>query len=743
MSIGTRGAVLPAWGKRGYGFAAYNLAVSLKYHSPSIPITLIAQRETMNQVADHSVFDNIIWLEEAPKDPGRFKAGLYKILPYDYSLLLDVDAFCFKPIDSLFDRLIAQGGNYYTFIQSVYGKESPNLLPQMYWAWKDDIWSKYGLNDHKLPACQSSIQFIKKCTESEELFALVEQCFDDPIPLDKLRHQWGGTQPDELYLNIALAILGQAPHIGDDAMWFGNNGSKRPRELEQTHYFLSFFGYKDNIKGFFWDFYDAKLIRMCSSRKGNHIYKQQYIKADKHANKNSRIRSRPVVIPQKPAVTEYPISEGSVHLFMSYFQTGNPSRDRELNNVMQINCALPQITKIFNLGLEYNHPKVTTIPFDRPTYSDFVDAVNQNSGDYNIIANSDIFFTDEINRIKSVDFHNTALALSRYDCKGNLRKLFDYEHSQDTWIFKGQIKPVQNCDFVMGKPGCDNRFAYELTTAGYRVINPSKDIKTYHLHEVNNRSYVEADRVHGNYLPLPTETLDKYLIKRVLIHQPGKVGDIIRCLPIAKHLHDQGLLVEWLCPMEYHHLFRYVDYVKPIAVKKATYDHEIDLSFGIIQNSATHIKWMKERSSYPSFIHYKYMLAGVDVKESFRLKYNRDEKSENNLFKTLGLSDGDQYILCHLNSDYGTPVSVPDSYGVRIIHFSPIESYSIFDWRKVIENAKAIHCIDSSLVNFVDVINTSAELHYYITNKVPLQSDRTYLQKKWETINMMEYVERV
>jgi len=34
----SRGILLLAWGKRGYGFMAYNLAVSLKHHSPGIPI---------------------------------------------------------------------------------------------------------------------------------------------------------------------------------------------------------------------------------------------------------------------------------------------------------------------------------------------------------------------------------------------------------------------------------------------------------------------------------------------------------------------------------------------------------------------------------------------------------------------------------------------------------------------------------------------------------------------------------
>jgi hypothetical protein len=38
------------------------------------------------------------------------------------------------------------------------------------------------------------------------------------------------------------------------------------------------------------------------------------------------------------------------------------------------------------------------------------------------------------------------------------------------------------------------------------------------------------------------------------------------------------------------------------------------------------------------------------------------------------------------------------------IYFGKVEEYEIFDWYKIISNAKEIYCIDSSLCNFVDVV---------------------------------------
>src|SRR5204862_5215377 len=55
--------------------------------------------------------------------------------------------------------------------------------------------------------------------------------------------------------------------------------------------------------------------------------------------------------------------------------------------------------------------------------------------------------------------------------------------SQDVWAFEGPVKPVAFSDFALGKPGCDNRIAYELGQAGYEVLNPCLSIKTYRSEE--------------------------------------------------------------------------------------------------------------------------------------------------------------------------------------------------------------------------------------------------------------------
>ena len=127
---------------------------------------------------------------------------------------------------------------------------------------------------------------------------------------------------------------------------------------------------------------------------------------------------------------------------------------------------------------------------------------------------------------------------------------------------------------------------------------------------------------------------------------------------------------------------------------------------------------------------FKYEIAEVPLKELRNLQYTRNEISENALYNALGLDSLDIYHVGHSSSDYGRDVEILD-YS-PLVKFEKVGEFTIFDWRKVLENAASIHCIDSSLSNFVDAIEVKADLHYYITDKVPGKSDRTILTKNWK-----------
>lgn len=184
-------------------------------------------------------------------------------------------------------------------------------------------------------------------------------------------------------------------------------------------------------------------------------------------------------------------------LFTTYYSEKNPERAREYIECLKANSSCNAITSIHILDetitQEFKDAKVHRRPISkRPTYTDFFDWANElsNDGDYTIIANTDIAFDESIRILTkfSIDNH-LCLALSRWDVLANNKlKLFEHGDSQDVWIFKGKIQNVRG-EFPLGVFDCDNKIAWELEQAGYRVINPCYAVRTYHHHQCGFRSY--------------------------------------------------------------------------------------------------------------------------------------------------------------------------------------------------------------------------------------------------------------
>ncbi|MET0463417.1 MAG: hypothetical protein ABW007_09685 [Chitinophagaceae bacterium] len=202
-----------------------------------------------------------------------------------------------------------------------------------------------------------------------------------------------------------------------------------------------------------------------------------------------------------------------IHLFINYYNDVSEERQREINDAVSKNIGsgigrivLATENPDTNFYQFTDSPKVEIVLCGvRPTFAFLFDLVNSKVDDTAlvIIANADIYFDDEnlalLNNCMNAD---TCLALSRWDIDRNGQSwLFDREDSQDSWIFKGPIKAVTHCDFTMGSPGCDNAIAQRLEAGGYRIYNPSRSLRSFHLHQSNIRNYLASGDVPTVALP--------------------------------------------------------------------------------------------------------------------------------------------------------------------------------------------------------------------------------------------------
>jgi hypothetical protein len=218
------GVVLLAFGKPQYYWAAYNLAFSIRKHSPNVNITVLFDDPIKALSHCHDLMQYInhighIALEDIytnkKLDPGKVKVNLYKYLPYDRNLYLDVDAIAVKDIQPMIDELSQSGKDYISHCVGYHTIDKGRDFKEMQWAWADKMWAHFNLlESYVMPAINSSMQWIVKGSQAEAIYRTAKDLyFNNPIPIKELRMKWGGGQPDELYMNVALAIHGIDPAL--------------------------------------------------------------------------------------------------------------------------------------------------------------------------------------------------------------------------------------------------------------------------------------------------------------------------------------------------------------------------------------------------------------------------------------------------------------------------------------------------------------------------------------------------
>ena len=300
----TEGIVLFAFGKYTYYHALYNLAFSIKSFSDDVSITaFVDSKESLSKYCPDAfgVVDDVKEIERNDLysngvfDPGKLKVNIYKYLPYHYNLYLDVDAVCIKDIRPLIEELKQTGKYYCSHTVGYHTIDKGRKIESMQWAFADDIWEHYKLSKKTvLPAINSSLQFIVKGKEAESLYALAKENYEvNPIELSKLRMKWGGGQPDELYMNIALAMKGHDPscsEVGRDGAELGHihfamRRSLNFNEVIERYYLQSYYGGKGFTSLFYVDWLDRMLRNMHRVKGLSHQYKLDRIIANKHADK--------------------------------------------------------------------------------------------------------------------------------------------------------------------------------------------------------------------------------------------------------------------------------------------------------------------------------------------------------------------------------------------------------------------------------------------------------------------------
>jgi hypothetical protein len=265
-------------------------------------------------------------------------------------------------------------------------------------------------------------------------------------------------------------------------------------------------------------------------------------------------------------------------------------------------------------------------------------------------------------------------------------------------------------------------------------------------------------------------------MKKAIIIQPGKMGDLLLITPIAKYYYENGYQVDIpvfsnfknffnrinyincidfdieLDKIEYHNStrmkmwemgktleqqlnssYQYDGFKKSVLmfekiynlIEEKKYDLIIDPCWGFAGHRQTLESMNIINESYKKnqkWITTKYKLSKVPLEKRYDFVWERDENKEDNLLKFIKSYaykkyGSEEYSVVH---SYKSE-SLPNFSVKNPINFSYINGYEIYDWIKVLENAETIVCVDSCLSHFVE---TQASL--YNIKKIYIGSEEKY-----------------
>lgn len=241
--MGKQGIILLALGQPHYGNYAANLAMSIKYNLPDMPIALLHDDTAIRHISGDKrikLFDQLV---EVPKEIYqvngenryiRTKNFLYSLTPFEETLFLDADIVLFPNVADSISKLINELSEFDFSVSSRGFYELDKLSDNTYSQWVkiEDVKKAYGLKKGRYYGLHSEFFWFKKTAKNDKFFSLVESIAADFDSYKVITHDhsvhhsaislinevevrravFASGTPDELPYAIAMAKMKQYPH---------------------------------------------------------------------------------------------------------------------------------------------------------------------------------------------------------------------------------------------------------------------------------------------------------------------------------------------------------------------------------------------------------------------------------------------------------------------------------------------------------------------------------------------------
>lgn len=220
----------------------------------------------------------------------------------------------------------------------------------------------------------------------------------------------------------------------------------------------------------------------------------------------------------------------------------------------------------------------------------------------------------------------------------------------------------------------------------------------------------------------------------IIIHHHSGLGDAIICNGIINYLSEK---FDKIYLAAHNKISNHLDYLysENDSVELLIYDDQKE----IYKNKKIPVLRIGFEKNNKNFNTSFYEQIGLDYEISFDYFYiptdeNKEKNLQNHLIKEYKVTN--QFGLIHQVSSYGkVNLNIKNTFNNIFVEKETDIYKNIFLYKKVIENAVEIHCIDSSFLHLVERVPTSAKLYFHNNKTETQKSEKLFLMKNWEIIN--------
>jgi len=212
-------------------------------------------------------------------------------------------------------------------------------------------------------------------------------------------------------------------------------------------------------------------------------------------------------------------------------------------------------------------------------------------------------------------------------------------------------------------------------------------------------------------------------MKKYLFNQPAGLGDIFFIMRLAQKYHAEGHTIIWPTAVHYHIHNKNFPEVKFIPQDHFGLYDVYDAKREIFEDDSYKyfpFRWadvIKNGKGDPhTCMKDKYWLVGEDYEIWRNFKITRDHQKEDELFKELGLKEGDEYNVINENQTrIFQKTEIKPNNGLRDIYMNIDPRYNMLDWLKVWYNATTIHTVATSSLILLESLGDllPKEAHIY------------------------------